>query len=120
MKPEVVFITTPIDRQVVGTDINIKCTIRGDPLTNIQWTKIDGPLSSYGENVATDFQNSSVTHLTNDLMIISATEDSHGTYRCSASNIHGSVYADVDLNFFSKFGLQSGVSFINIYKLTSC
>ena len=102
MKPEIVFVTTPLVRQVVGSTIQITCTIRGDPLLAVTWTKIEGPLSGYAQNFQTDFQNSSVTYMTNELIIISATKDSHGVYRCSASNSYGSVHEDVFLNFSSK------------------
>ena len=86
----------------------------------ITWTKIEGPLSGYAQNLQTDFQNSSVTYMTNELIIISTTKDSHGVYRCSASNSYGSVHADVFLNFFSKFNKKKRKNILLLDSIYSC
>ena len=98
--PEVVSVTAPIVVANIGDDVNITCIIRGDPLSTTTWTKVEGPVSpTVGNNITTYFDNSTITYITNNLLISSAVKDDYGLYKCSASNSYGTASVDVWLYF---------------------
>ncbi|XP_070207543.1 basement membrane-specific heparan sulfate proteoglycan core protein-like isoform X4 [Littorina saxatilis] len=68
-----------------GDRVEFECIVTGTPRPTVQWNKLEGPLPSnaiIGEGI---------------LIIPEAKPDDAGTYRCTATNVAGSVQSQVQL-----------------------
>lgn len=69
----------------IGDRVEINCEVSGEPLPVVKWIKVEGPMSSH------------IVLKGTYLIIPSFAEEDQGTYRCVASSVTGTVYAQVIL-----------------------
>uniref|UniRef100_A0A671W005 Neural cell adhesion molecule L1-like protein n=1 Tax=Sparus aurata TaxID=8175 RepID=A0A671W005_SPAAU len=69
---------------VIGSDVHIKCSVTGKPPPDITWRR-NGELFR-GERVLDD-----------TVVIHNATPEDSAVYQCDASNVHGSILANINI-----------------------
>lgn len=74
---------------MIGSDVHIKCAVRGKPLPDITWRR-------NGEFFRDDPENNRRV-LDDTVVLHSATQQDSAVYQCEASNSHGSILANVNI-----------------------
>lgn len=74
---------------VIGSDVHIKCSVSGKPLPDITWRR-------NGE-IFRDDESNSIRVLDDTVVLHNAQPEDSAVYQCEASNIHGSVLANVNI-----------------------
>uniref|UniRef100_A0A914XM29 Uncharacterized protein n=1 Tax=Plectus sambesii TaxID=2011161 RepID=A0A914XM29_9BILA len=82
----------------IGHDAYLECFAYGRPSPTYSWSKVDGHLAN----------NSVISNFGRVLKLISVTKEQAGVYRCTASNLHGEITADVTVS------LQSAPVFLKL------
>ncbi|KAG7521118.1 hypothetical protein JOB18_043106 [Solea senegalensis] len=85
------WLTEPPQSQltVIGTDVHIKCSVSGKPPPDITWRR--------NGDIFQDDPVSNTRVLDDTVVIHGATAEDSAVYQCEASNIHGSVLANVNI-----------------------
>ncbi|XP_075898049.1 cell adhesion molecule L1-like a isoform X2 [Nelusetta ayraudi] len=74
---------------MIGSDVHIKCAVRGKPLPDITWRRNGELFRDDPENYRRVLDDTVVLH--------GATQQDSAVYQCEASNSHGSILANVNI-----------------------
>ncbi|XP_063416277.1 protein sidekick-2-like [Mytilus trossulus] len=93
------FISSPLNLTLVeGADARFPCEVSGAPTPVIIWNK---KLDSIESEVTTGGRYQ-ISPTTKELLIITAETSDSALFSCNASNSHGSIYAEANLNVYQR------------------